>query len=170
MMEYLENGVADMFGVRRWRNSNGGMHREGGPSLLFDDGSFTWYLHGKPHRIGGPAQVNRTYEHWYEHGATHRIGGPAVTDIGREEWWENGLLLHRVGAPARIYDNPTWRIKEAWSMRGLLHRTDGPAVILVNGTKEYHLHGVELAFDEWLRSDELTISKAECVLLKMEHK
>lgn len=91
---------------------NGKLHREDGPAIEFEDGSYEWYLNGLLHREDGPAtQTNGSYEWWFE-GLRHRMGGPAVE-------WACG-------------------IKE-WAIKGLCHREDGPAVEHTDGTKEWWL-------------------------------
>lgn len=41
-----------------WRNSEGRVHREGGPAIEWKNGDKSWYRHGKLHREGGPAIEN----------------------------------------------------------------------------------------------------------------
>lgn len=55
-------------------------HKIDGPSIIYRDGSYVWYLDGKLHREGGPAIHLRSlyrYDQYYFHGQKHRIDGPA---------------------------------------------------------------------------------------------
>jgi hypothetical protein len=51
-----------------------------------------WRLHGKLHRIDGPAvewmNGNKT---WFLHDKLHREDGPAIEYDGGEEWWLNDV-------------------------------------------------------------------------------
>lgn len=42
-------------GVVEWRDSEGRLHRWGGPARVFPSGRAEWYRHGQLHRDGGPA-------------------------------------------------------------------------------------------------------------------
>ncbi len=52
-------------------------------------------------------------EEWYQHGKLHRDGAPAIINKGNQEWYQNGLL-HRDGGPAIIYTNG----KQGWYQHG----------------------------------------------------
>jgi len=67
MAVYRDGGV-------EFRDAQGRIHREGGPAVLWPDGSLTWCRHGLTHRVGGPAVIRPS---------------------GEMEWWENGKLLRR---------------------------------------------------------------------------
>jgi hypothetical protein len=78
---------------REYRDSEGRLHRTGGPALIHANGSTKWYRHGVRHRAGGPAcvYVNGTRK-WYRDGRRHRDGGPAATyPDGRRIWFEDGV-------------------------------------------------------------------------------
>lgn len=51
-------------------------------------------LHGKLHRLDGPAveYPNKNYE-WHKDGKLHRIGGPAYFISGIMEWYINGRYV-----------------------------------------------------------------------------
>ena len=57
------------------------------PRIIDNEGNKYWFVHGIPHREGGPATVmtNGT-EFWYNRGKLHRTDGPAVT-------YRNGFAL-----------------------------------------------------------------------------
>jgi hypothetical protein len=70
-----------------------------------------WEMHGKNHRVDGPAKISRdrktgttTYEAWYLHGQLHREDGPAVIRravtgrITLHAWYVNN---ERIPAPKR---------------------------------------------------------------------
>ena len=151
----------DHYGVKRWRNTAGELHRTDGPALECPNGDKVWYQHGELHRVDGPAieradggtdwyqhgDLHRTdgpaIEHldggkvWYQHGEIHRIDGPAgVSGDGTQHWYKEGEL-HRTGAPAIEYADGG----KAWYREGRLHHTDGPALEESNGSKEWHQHG-----------------------------
>jgi hypothetical protein len=63
------------------------------PTLTIDDrGTKWWRLHGKFHRVDGPAAeyVNGS-KLWLLHGRYHRVDGPAIEyGCGDKLWWLNG--------------------------------------------------------------------------------
>ena len=89
------------------------------------DGSQFWWLNGKKHRRGGPA------ESW--------------TD-GTQSWYLNGQL-HRTDGPAVIWTDGS----QFWFLNGNRHRTDGPAVIWADGTQLWWLDGREMTQEEYAR-------------------
>lgn len=42
-------------GVKRWFDEKGVLHREGGPAIVWPDGTQMWFKNGKRHRENGPA-------------------------------------------------------------------------------------------------------------------
>lgn len=88
-----------------WFDQDGLCHRDGGPAMigLIDRGNFEiWYLHGKHHRVDGPAKTasdlgykSRFWGHqkWFQRGVLHRDTGPAVVSVdGSEKWFLEGRL------------------------------------------------------------------------------
>ena len=77
----------DEFGIQRWFDDHGKVHREDGPALIYTNGAERWYRHGKLHRIGKPAVIySDGSEEWYLNGKLHREDGPAIVypdEIGR---------------------------------------------------------------------------------------
>ena len=61
-----------------------------------------WSLHGKLHRIDGPAieWVNGN-KNWYLHGKLHREDGPAIEYDGGKEWWLHDVRHANVNAWAK---------------------------------------------------------------------
>ena len=80
--------------------------------MKFQIGQKQWFLHGKIHRIDGPAieHANGTKE-WIVNHERHRLDGPAIEWIsGTKEWCVNHKR-HRLGGPA--YECPNGN-KEYW--------------------------------------------------------
>jgi hypothetical protein len=113
------------------------------PILEIDEyGSKRWKLHGKLHRVDGPA-VERANgdKRWYLNGKRHRVDGPAIEYSGGEK---------------------------IWYKHGECHREDGPAYEGENGDKDWYLHGKHYFFDRWLEANTF-ISEEEKVMLKLIH-
>lgn len=51
------NKVTDKNGTVRWFDSDGEMHNDDGPALITATGTQEWWLHGRRHRVDGPAVV-----------------------------------------------------------------------------------------------------------------
>lgn len=56
--------------VQRFQNStrwllNGKFHREGGPAIVYDNGSKSWWKNDKLHRVDGPAFEESNGNHLY---------------------------------------------------------------------------------------------------------
>jgi len=52
-----KNPRIDEYGVKRWYNAKGIIHRIGGPAIIWPDGEKHWYQNGKYHRTDGPAII-----------------------------------------------------------------------------------------------------------------
>ena len=111
-------------------NTDGELHCEDGPAIIWPSGTEEWYFNGKLHREDGPAVVDvGGKKEWWRHGVLHRDDGPAyVLPRGYEEYWVNGEL----------------------------HRDDGPAINWTNRKEqpEWHFEGECLKFLEWCRRAE----------------
>ena len=69
------------------------------------NGTIEWSLHGKLHRLDGPAVESVDVKQWWVNGKLHRLDGPAIEEAnGHKEWWVDGKL-HRLDGPAIIYSN-----------------------------------------------------------------
>ena len=57
----------DMFGTRRYYNSDNKLHRMGGPAVVYVNGNSAWWQNGQRHRTDGPAieLVQRGSKAWY---------------------------------------------------------------------------------------------------------
>ena len=74
-------------------NTNGKLHCEHGPAIIYSDGTREWYIDGKLHREDGPAIINSKYKEWYINGERHREDGPAIEcSNGTKKWYINGKL------------------------------------------------------------------------------
>ena len=58
-------------GCITWKVGNS-LHREDGPAFIYK-GREEWWLHGKAHRIGGPAiySSDRVASYWFIHGVEY---------------------------------------------------------------------------------------------------
>jgi hypothetical protein len=127
----------DIYGIKRWKNKEGELHRLDGPAVEYPSGK----------------------EEWYQDGLLHRFGGPAVIhDDGTKEWYQNGKL-HRLDGPAL----ETLNGHKQWYVGGKRSREDGPAIIYSDGIKRWYFDGFwfkskESYFDAL--SDE---AKAKCL-------
>lgn len=68
--------------------------------LIFDGGERVVYFNSnnKFHRIGGPAIIDGECEVWYLHGKPHRVDGPAWINKknGGADYWVNGRRIHKL--------------------------------------------------------------------------
>lgn len=84
-------------------DAEGLLHCESGPAVEYDDGSKTWYVHGKIHREDGPAVINRSGKYWHINGLQHREDGPAVKYWnGQQEWWYRGRPVRSMADMAYV--------------------------------------------------------------------
>ena len=85
----------DMFGTRRYYNSDNQLHRMGGPAVEYVNGHVEWWQNGQHHRIDGPAiEWCGGTKIWYQYDIRHRTDGPAVEwASGFKEWYINGEEL-----------------------------------------------------------------------------
>ena len=114
-----------------YTDENGNYHREDGPAIVGASGLEEWYLHGRRHRVGGPAHISPVIKCWFVEDRRHRVDGPAIErNNGENEWFINDLR-HREDGPA--VDFPDTR---QWYLKGRRHRIDGPCieVLLEDGT------------------------------------
>ena len=106
-------------------------HHRSKPSYLVREGTTThegWYVHGKPHRVGGPAKTEYDgdddvcIKEWFQYGRFYREDGPAyiLTKDGQDEileWYMHGDR-HRKNGPASIVINGN-SVKMKWYIRGM---------------------------------------------------
>ena len=85
----------DMFGTRRYYNSDNQLHRENGPAVEYVNGHVEWWQNGQHHRIDGPAiEWCGGTKIWYQYDIRHRTDGPAIEwASGFKEWYINGVGL-----------------------------------------------------------------------------
>ena len=48
----------DSDGDKTWRNSQGQLHNEEGPAVIYNDGTKAWLINGKLHRENGQALIS----------------------------------------------------------------------------------------------------------------
>ncbi len=65
----------------KWYYTDGLLHREDGPAVLYADGSESWFMNGVLHRTGGPAR-DWVYgnEEWYQHGKPYQPSAHELMD------------------------------------------------------------------------------------------
>ena len=87
--------VVDRHGTRRYYNSAGVLHRNGGPAIESPNRLNYWFQNGQLHREDGPAIVDAGHSKvWIQNGRRHRTDGPAVEYTnGRKMWYINGEEL-----------------------------------------------------------------------------
>lgn len=115
----------------------GKMHRVDGPALFAADGSKSWLYEGQHHREDGPAKEHPDgSREWLVAGLHHRLNGPAVENADGSFSWHRKGLAHREGGPA-IRDKDG---SESWWIDGDLHREDGPAITDADGSRFWWLN------------------------------
>lgn len=66
-------------GAQEWQNIHGKRHRIGGPAVVYPNGSAEWWVDGELHREDGPALAYKCgYIRWHKHGRIHCLSGPAI--------------------------------------------------------------------------------------------
>lgn len=141
------------------------LHRDGGPAVEYDDGSWEWRRHGLLHRDDGPAvylsagreewsaddrlawgHADET-ELWFRDGRLHREDEPAVIERGTwsavtrgEHYYRDGKL-DRSDGPAFYREYSDEPALEMWFRAGALHRSDGPAQRFGDGREAWLLSG-----------------------------
>lgn len=93
----------DRFGIIRYFDSNGKLHRQNGPAIEYADGTRQWYRDGKRHRENGPAvEYADGTCCWYRDGKLHREDGPAYERAScTRAWYLNGKPLSEAEFKAR---------------------------------------------------------------------
>ncbi|WP_276947111.1 hypothetical protein [Ferrimicrobium acidiphilum] len=112
-MTMMVTGTITKSGSKEWR-LHGRLHRLDGPAVIYADGSERWYRHGKLHRLDGPAVVDsyddRVVVFAVKDNKLRRLDGlVAVSAKGYQAWYKRGRL-HRLDGPAVIYDD----VEEWW--------------------------------------------------------
>jgi hypothetical protein len=92
---------------------HGKIHRVGGPAAVFCDG-MNWCIDDMFHREDGPAVESFDgTKYWYTRDKLHRIDGPAKIDHEKkEEWYANGIQINFEEIVERHHLNPDWT---AWT-------------------------------------------------------
>lgn len=78
-----------------YRNEQGEFHRENGPAIKYSDGGKAWFINGKRHRVGGPAEDYLEVKAWWKNGKRHRLNAPASLNdlLSIKEYWEFGKFI-----------------------------------------------------------------------------
>lgn len=90
-------------GTIEW-SLHGKLHRLDGPAVIYGNEEKQWWVEGKLHRLNGPAieWPNGTKE-WYANGKLHRLDGPAVEWTGgREQWWVDDTQCLQADYPKHV--------------------------------------------------------------------
>lgn len=61
----MNNPDIDGFGTKRWYDEDDRLHREGAPAVERANGDYIWSIHGKLHRLDGPAVKIGNVKEWY---------------------------------------------------------------------------------------------------------
>lgn len=85
--------------VKQSFDMEGRLHNDDGPCNVYDDESFSYYDHGKLHRLNGPAEYDavKNVSRYSVNGLRHRIDGPAVLWDGSKQglWYVNGFCVDK---------------------------------------------------------------------------
>ena len=86
------------------------------------DGVQKWLVHGRLHRLDGPAiiRANGTRQ-WYLDDQRHRLDGPAVVFAdGGQQWWRNNRDITQQVEAWMASQNVTWPWDDQTQMMFLL--------------------------------------------------
>jgi hypothetical protein len=65
----VTNPIIDKYNIKQWFNSQGQLHREDGPAVIWPNGDKYWYKNGQLHREDGPAEEwTHGNKYWYING------------------------------------------------------------------------------------------------------
>lgn len=117
---------------------HGKKHRIDGPAEQWPaTGRKCWYMHDKRHRVDGPAVEHRNGDkEWYIDDKLHRVDGPAVEKANGDKGWYVDGQLHRTDGPAKELQD-----RNEWYYRGVLHRSGAPAIEYADGHREWYVAG-----------------------------
>lgn len=151
----------DIWGDKRWKNSEGKLHRINGPAFE-SQASLQYHRDGQRHREDGPAVIYRgslSYckPEYYLNGKLIPEEYFSILTIekanggGEIRTWRNVKgQLHRKNGPALIsFDNDAKVITTQYMQNGKLHREDGPAIISEK-VQYYYLNNQFLSKEEFL--------------------
>ena len=142
----------DKDGTLRYYNSEGKLHNDNGPAVVFIDGTELYYDNGLINNLKGTA-INSVdgSKIYYVKGNLHNEREPSIDELGTKYWYNNGQLN-------RGDDLPAIETKDGdkfWFKNGLRHReNDRPAIeinsvynlndtfTLEKGSECYFINGV----------------------------
>ena len=62
----MNNLTIDIYGNKDWRDANGRLHNEYGPAHIGCADTNGYYIHGEIHREDGPSLIfNLSHEYWW---------------------------------------------------------------------------------------------------------
>ena len=64
----IKNPKISLIGDKRWYDKNNKLHRKNGPAFEAMNGYKSWWIHGKCHRIDGPACGWVNGKRWFLNG------------------------------------------------------------------------------------------------------
>jgi len=112
---YYDKYIGDRI-VKVWFKNNK-IDRDGGPALIWGNGTQMWFKYGSRHRTDGPAVTlpNGGFQ-YFQYGKFHRIDGPAIkrANGGYPRWYFDGIELKGMNSQINIVideDNYTQYIK-----------------------------------------------------------
>jgi hypothetical protein len=81
----MGNPEIDKYGIKRWFDADGNIHRADGPAIEDVDGTKIWQKHGLLHRDDGPACEFASGDDGWDHENYERDGN--------YEWWLNSIYM-----------------------------------------------------------------------------
>ena len=113
---------------------HGKLHRLDGPALITRQGDKEWWQYGQRHREYNQPAVHRSSGHqeWWLRGRLHRRQGPTIIDsYGNQSWHQHGRL-HSMTHPVKVLRFDGFKFhetsKKVWMLGDLECRLDGPAI------------------------------------------
>jgi hypothetical protein len=138
----------NIFNLKRMDNGHLVLHsNDDMPAIQYYDGTLEWYHDGESHRDNDmPAFISPIRDiygcrKWYLHGKLHRINGPAIITYDGYEFWYKEGMMHRDGdMPAYIAYGD-----KKWYKNGKRHRDNGlPAIIWEHGLFEWYVDDIKV--------------------------
>lgn len=96
-----ENWSISLRGTMSCFNARFELHREKGPSRIYEDGRLMWDQHNQRHRTNGPSSVCPDgYVEWFDRHSRHRTDGPAIIYAGGDKEY---MVKSRVLSPEEFF-------------------------------------------------------------------
>lgn len=128
---------------------------------LIDNGYQCFDNKGLLHNSYGPAHIDTDSEQWWIHGKLHRVDGPAL--IVNIEPDAINTILNKIVLKINKVFKTSFKVNlsskgYSWHRYGKKHREDGPAIDFPY-KKEYYLEDVQYSYEEWSRRTKLLCFK-----------